>query len=195
MKTKRIKMVTLALLPVVMLALDSCSSTPEPPPRVGSGWFTPNKDAAGGVRVQTIQVAGTVTAMDKAKRTATILEPDGISFMVTVKPEAVNFDAVNVGDQINATVVERIVESLAEEGSASAAGATATGQRLPHDTTLVRGEITTIDSADHTGTIEFENGQTETIKIQGDYHYQVGQKIEFRIVERNAIWIEKQAQP
>ena len=39
--------------------------------------------------------------------------------MMKVSPEAVNFDQVNVGDQITATVTEKIVVSLAKEGTTS----------------------------------------------------------------------------
>ena len=192
MKPNPLIQLALALLPVAMLTLVSCSSTSESSPPVGSAWFTPNTGAAGGVRVQTIKVAGTVTAIDKAKRTATILTTDGIAFTVTVKPKAANFEQINVNDQVTVTVVERIVESLADEGTASDAKVTTKVEPRAQDTTDIRGEVIGIDSVNHTVTVEFDDGHIKTFDALDDYHHQVGQKVEFRVTERVAISIEKQ---
>ena len=191
MKTKRIRMAMLALLPVTMITLVSCSSTPEPPPPVGSGWFIPNQGAVGGVRVQTVKLAGTVTAMDKAKRTATILAPDGITFTVTVKPEAVNFAQIKVGDPITATVVERIDESLATEGTAADAGAAAGAA----ETLQYTAKVIAIDLEKCTATLQFEDGEIKTVPIRNDVSLNqgmVGRQVIFHVTDRTAIWIEKQ---
>jgi hypothetical protein len=191
MKTNLLIRTTLALLPVALLILVSCSSTSEPPPPVGTAWFYPNKGAAGGVRVQTVKMSGAVTAIDKIKRTATILAPDGITFMVTVKPEAVNFGQINVRDQVTVTVVERIAESLIKEGDASVAGPPSTGGRLAPEISHIRGKIKAVDFPNRTVTLEFEDGNTKTVETHGDYHYQAGEKFEMRVTEMIAIWIEK----
>ena len=62
-------------------------------------------------------MTATVTAIDQAKRKATLLAPDGKKFTVRVGPEAVNFDQVRVGDRVTATVTERMVVSLADKGA------------------------------------------------------------------------------
>ena len=102
-------MTTLALLPAALFTLTSCSSTSKPPPAVGSSRMTYTKGVPGGVIVQTFKMTATVTAIDQAKRKATLLGPDGKKFTVKVGPEAVNFDQVRVGDRVNATVTERMV--------------------------------------------------------------------------------------
>jgi hypothetical protein len=146
---------------------------------VGSGWFTYTKGQPGGVRVQTIKITATVTAIDKAKRNATLRTPDGKSLMVKVSPEAVNFDQFRVGDPIIATVTERIVESLAKEGGTSG------------DYTA---KVIAIDLEKRTATLQFENGQIETLPIHNDANLSrdmVGRQVVFRVTERIAIWLEK----
>jgi hypothetical protein len=188
MKTKAIRMTALAMLSAALFTVTSCSSTPKSPPPVGSGWFTYTKDQPGGVRVQTIKITATVTAMDKAKRNATLRASDGKTFMVKVGPEAVNFDQFKVGDPINATVTERVVESLAKEGDTSGAGTTA------GETTQYTAKVIAIDLEKRTGTLRFEDGSMETLPILNDANLSrdmVGRQIVFRVTERIAIWVEK----
>jgi len=187
MKAETISMTALALLPVALFILTSCSSTSEPPP-VGSGLFSYTKGKPGGVRVQTIKITGTVTAIDKAKRHATLRTREGKTVIVKVSPEAVNFEQVRVGDPIIATVTERIVGSLAREGDTSGDG-TAAG-----DTTQYTAKVIAIDPEKRTATLQFEEGQIETLPILNDANLSqdlVGRQVVFRVTERIAIWIEK----
>jgi len=143
------------------------------------------------VRVQTVKLAATVTAMDKAKRTATLLTPDGKTIMVTVKPEAVNFAQINVRDPITVTVVERIEESLAKEGAAAGAGA-AVGAA---ETTQYTAKVVAIDLEKCTATLRFEDGEIKTVPIRNDVglsQSMVGRQVIFHVTDRTAIWIEKQ---
>jgi len=181
-------MTALALLPVALFILTSCSSTSKSPPPEGSGWFTYTKGQPGGVRVQTIKITATVTAIDKAKRNATLRTADGKSLMVKVSPKAVNFDQFRVGDPIIATVTERIVESLAKEGDTSDAG-TAAGE-----TTQYTAKVIAIDLEKRTATLRFEDGSIETLPILNDANLSrdmVGRQVVFRVTERIAIWVEK----
>ena len=194
---------SLALLSVAMLTLISCSSTSKPPPAVGSARMDYTKGVPGGTIVQTFKTTATVTAIDQAKRTATLLGSDGKKFMVEVGPAAVNFDQVRVGDQVNATVTQKIVARLDQENTAAADGAAAGVALAPKGdqpgglvagTTQVTGKISAIDASKRTATLRFEDGATETLPIRNDVdltRLKVGQQVVFRITEMIAIWVEK----
>lgn len=189
---------SLVLLSAAMLTLTSCSSTSEPSPPVGKAWFSSTKGELGGVRVQTVKMNATVTAIDRAKRQATILTPEGRTFVMKVSPEAVNFDQVNVGDQITATVTEKIVESLAKEGTTSDDATSAPkGDKpagLAAETTPITATILVVDPDKRTVTIRFDDGEIKTLPVHNDAdlsQVKVGQQAVFRVTEMIALRIEK----
>jgi len=202
MKAETISMTALAMLSLTLFTLASCSSTPTPPPPVGSAVETYKKGVPGGVIVQTVKVTATVTAIDHAKRTATLLAPDGKKFFVKVGREAVNFDQVRVGDQITAVVTQRIVFSFEKGGAASADGTAAVVTRAPKggqpgglaaETTQVTGKVVAIDLEKHTATVEFDDGVIETFS-RNDVdlsQHKVGEQVVLRVTEMVAIWVEK----
>lgn len=203
MKAKTPQLKTLALLPAALLTFTSCSSNPTPPPDVGSARIDYTKGVPGGVIVQTFKTTATVTAIDQAKRTATLLGSDGKKFIVKVGPEAVNFDQVRVGDQVNATVVQKIVASLDPAGATSGDGAAAAVALAPKgdqpggliaETTQVTGKVIAIDSIKRTATLRFEDGTTQTLSIRDDVDLsrrKVGEQVVFRVTEMIAISVEK----
>ena len=195
-------MATLALLPVALFTLTSCSSTSEPPPPVGTASVSYTKGVPGGVIVQTAKMTATVTAINHAKRTATLLAPDGKNFAVKVGREAVNFDQLGVGDRINAVVTQRMVVSVEQGGTASADGTAAAAALAPKGaqpggeaavTTQVTAKVIAIDVEKHTATLEFDNGNIETV-VRDDVdlsRQKVGEQVVYRITQMTAIWVEK----
>ena len=203
MKTKTLNITTLALLPAALFTLTSCSSTSTPPPPVGSAVRIYTKGVPGGVVVQTVKMAATVTAIDQAKRKATLLASDGKKFTVTAGPEAVNFDQVRVGDRVNATVTEKVVVSLGDTAASSREGTASVVARAPKgdqpgglvaETTQVTAKVIAIDSQKRTATLEFEDGITQTFPVRADVdlsRHKVGEQLVFRLTEMIAIWVEK----
>jgi hypothetical protein len=205
MKTNTKTITTLALLPAALFALTSCSCTchSPPPPAVGSARLTYTEGVPGGVVVQTFKTSATVTAIDQAKREATLLGPDGKTFTVKAGPEAVNFDQVRAGDHVNATVTQRIVVSLGPEGAASTDGTAAAVIRSPKgeqpgglavETTQVTARLLAVDSAKRTATLGLPDGTTEIFPIREDVdlsRLRVGDQVIFRVTGMIAIWIEK----
>ena len=193
----------MALLPAALFTLTSCSSTSTPPPPVGSAVRIYTKGVPGGVVVQTVKMAATVTAIDQAKRKATLLASDGKKFTVTAGPEAVNFDQVRVGDRVNATVTEKVVVSLGDKASPSGQGAATVVAQAPKgdqpgglvaETTQVTAKVIAIDSQKRTATLEFEDGITQTFPVRADVdlsRHKVGEQLVFRLTEMIAIWVEK----
>src|ERR1035438_7390110 len=113
MKPITIKLPVLALLPAALLALTSCSSTPQ---GEGTTMVTAQKGVPGGVIVQTYKVTATVTAVDAASRKVTLITADGAKTTVKAGPEVVNFDQIQVGDQVKATVAEQLVVFVRKNG-------------------------------------------------------------------------------
>jgi hypothetical protein len=203
MKTKTIGMTALALLPAALFTLTSCSSPTTPPPPVGSAVETYKEGVPGGVILQTVKVTATVTAIDRAKRQATLLASDGKKLTVKVGREAVNFDQVRVGDQVTATLTERIEVSLDDKVAPSGEGSAALVVRAPKggqpgglmtETTQTTAKVVAIDQEKRTATLLFEDGSTDTIAVRPDIdlsRHNVGERIVYRVTETVAIWVEK----
>jgi hypothetical protein len=192
-----------ALLPAALLALTSCSSTPPPPPAEGSARITYTKGVPGGEIVQTVKMTATVTAIDQAQRKATLLGPDGKKFEVKVGPEAINFDQVRVGDQVNATVEERLVAHLEQKGTLAGSGTLGVAALAPKGAQpsgaagqLVQetAEITAIDAKKRTVTLRFDDGSLNTFPIRDDVDInrgKVGDRVVFRFTQLVAVWVQK----
>ena len=203
MKTKTLNITTLALLPAALFTLTSCSSTSTPPPPVGSAVKIYTKGVPGGVVVQTVKVTAAVTAIDHAKRKATLMASDGKKFTVKAGPGAVNFDQIRVGDQVAVTLAEKLVVSLVDKEAPSAEGAATVVARAPKggqpgglaaETIQVAGKVIAIDLEKRKATLQFEDGSTETFSVRPDIdlsRHQVGERVVFRVTEMIAIGIEK----
>jgi hypothetical protein len=196
---KTLKLTTV-WLPAALLICASCSTTP---PDVGSSKIIYSRGVPGGVILQTVKTTATVTAIDQANRTATLLGPDGKKFNVKVGSGAVNFDQVHVGDQVNATVEQKLVAYLDKEGATSSDGSAAVVARAAKDdqpgglvaeTIQKTGNVIAIDAEKRTTTLQFEDGSTETLPVRGDIDlgkHKVGEQVVFRVTEMIAIWVEK----
>jgi hypothetical protein len=65
-------------------------------------------DKPGGVVVEAVDVAATVQAIDRTKRTVTLKGPDGKSVTTRVDPSVKALDALKVGDVVHARYTEAI---------------------------------------------------------------------------------------
>lgn len=153
----------------------------------------------GGIAVNTRNISAKVTAIDKSKRLLTLEGPMGNELTVKVGPAAVNFDEIEVGDMVNATVTERLVVALADpDAPPSDASATmvtlapkgAQPGGLVANTTQVVGTVTAIDTENRTATLKFEDGSTQTFPVRPDIDlskHEVGTKVVFRVTQMVAI--------
>jgi hypothetical protein len=176
------KATALALLPAALLMLTSCASTSPPPPPVGSANITYTKGVPGGVLVQTVKVTATVTAIDQAKRQATLLGANGKPFTLKVAPEVVKFDQIQVGDRVTATLTQKVLVSLGAKEAPTAEGSQITGT------------VSAIDSERRMATVRFENGTTETFQVRDDVdlsRHKTGEQLVFRVTDMIAIGMEK----
>jgi hypothetical protein len=58
--------------------------------------------------VDTFTTTTTVTGIDTAKRTVTLVSPGGSKSTYKAGPEVVNFAQIQIGDQVEATVTEEV---------------------------------------------------------------------------------------
>jgi translation elongation factor P/translation initiation factor 5A len=108
---------------------------------------------------QTFQTTATLTAVDQAKRQATLLAPDGKDYIVKVGPKVGNFDQLRVGDQISASVTQTIVVSPGKAGANSADGKAGVDQQggVVADTTQVTARVIATDLQKRTATLSLSH--------------------------------------
>ena len=200
MKTKLLKFATIAIMPAAMLALTSCSSTPQ---GEGSTMVAAQKGVPGGVIVQTYKVTATVTAVDAASRKVTLITADGAKTTVKAGPEVVNFDQIQVGDQVKATVAEQLVVFVrkngepANDGEAAAVALAPVGAKpgvVMANTVEVTAKVEAIDLGRRKATLRFPDGQSKTFRVRPDVDMtkaKLGDEVVIRTTEAVAISVEK----
>ena len=201
-----------------LLILTSCASKPPaapappalssqydsaPPPGEASSAVAYKAGEPGGVVVNTLDMTARVEVIDKVARTATLLREDGSRFTVKVGPEAINFDQVKVGDWVNLTVTEELVVYLNAAGApqndklAALVALSPKGGKpggLVAETAQITGTILAIDPANHTATLQLEDGSTKTFPVSKDVDLlkrYVGEQVVFRFTKMMAISVEK----
>jgi hypothetical protein len=194
---------SLALLFVGFLTLTACATPPPPPPAKETSSTDIQEGVPGGVIVNTLDVSARVTAIDTSNRKVTLLGPDGDKFTFKVRPEAVNFDQIRVGDLVNATVTEELVVYLDEEGASAPDGSAAVVALAPKgaqpgglvaETVQVTAKVIAIDQTNRTATLQFEDGSSKTLHVRDDIDLsrrKVGEKVVFQVTEMIAISVEK----
>ena len=199
MKRKLIKFATLAIAPAAFLLLASCKSTGGE----SSTMVAAQKGVPGGVVVETYQTTATVTGIDADKRKVTLVTPDGTKSTFKAGPEVVNFNQIQVGDQVKATVVEQLVVVLrkpgeqAADGEAAAVGLAPVGAKpgmFMADTIQVDAKIAAINLKGHKATLLFSDGKSKTFKVRDDVDLakvSLGQDVTIRTTEAMAILVEK----
>jgi hypothetical protein len=200
MKRNILNWAGLTLLPAAMLAFTSCSTEPK---GEGAGYAAVQPGVPGGVIVQTYKETATVTGIDKATREVTLVTKDGAKTTVKAGPEVVNFDQIQVGDQVKATVAEQLVMFMrkngepANDGEAAAVALAPVGAKpgmVMANTVEVTGKVEAIDLAHRKATLRFPDGTAKTFKVRKDVDMtkgKIGDEVVFRTTEALAISVEK----
>lgn len=194
------KLIALALVPSAVFVFTSCSSHSSGE-RATAAAYQPG--VAGGVMVDTFQITATVTAVDSAKRQATLVTPDGKKTQFKAGPEVVNFPQIRVGDQVKATLTEQLVVFVREksetrnDGGAGLIALAPKGAKpgvLMAETVEVTTKVKSVDLKNHKATLEFPDGSTKTVKVRRDVKISdadVGREVVIRATEALAILVEK----
>jgi hypothetical protein len=162
------------------------------------------KGVPGGAVVQTYELTAAVAAIDKEKRKVTLVDQSGIKSTVKCGPEVINFDQIQVGDQVKVTATERLVVFVAKKGEAppSATGAEmvalapkgAKPGGMMAETTQISAKITALDPEQHKATLQFEDGSTTTVPVRQDVDLskvKVDDDVVLRITESLAMKVVK----
>jgi len=200
MKIKIQTLAIAALMPVAVLALSSCSTEPK-------GEMASTVDyqpgVPGGVTAVTYKKTATVTAIDKATRKVTLVSKDGIQTTVKAGPEVANFDQIEVGDQVKATVTSQLVVFVRKPGEPAGEGAAAAITLAPLgakpgaltvDTEEITAKVKSLDVKHQKATLLFPDGTTKTFKVRNDVDLTkqtVGADVIMRVTEEVAISVEK----
>ena len=200
MKTITLKSTALALLPVAMLTLASCSSTPKGETTTSTNY---QSGVPGGVMVTTYKKTATVTGIDKATRKVTLVDKDGTQTTVKAGPEVANFDQIEIGDQVKATVTAQVVVFVRKPGEPSSEGAAAVVALAPigakpgalvADTEEITAKVKSLDVKHQKATLLFPDGTTKTFPVRKDVDLTkqtVGADVVMRVTEAVAISVEK----
>jgi hypothetical protein len=200
MKKEITHIAILTLVPAAMLAFNGCSSTPE---GTGAAVVATQPGVPGGVMVETFQTTAQVKAIDAAKRKVTIVTADGKKSTFKAGPDVVNFNQIQVGDTVRATVTEELVVYMAAATAPSSDGAAGVVALAPvgakpgafvADTVQVTATIKDINLKHHKATLEFPDGSTKTVRVRPDVDLtkrSVGEKVVIQSTEALAISVEK----
>lgn len=186
---------TPVLLLFALVTLSACVTTTPPPPPEEAVAIAFTEGVPGGVIVGTLDVKAKVTAIDKAARNVTLMGPDGEEYTTEVGPNAVNFDQVMVGDMLNVTLTRELVVYLDDAGLSGPDGAAGVIAGAPKgdkpaglvvDAIQATATITEIDTINRTATVQFEDGNFQTLPVRDDIDMslrKVGEKVVFQSTE------------
>lgn len=164
---------------------------------------TPSSAMPGKVEGAVVKLRGTVTEVDKEKRTITLKGSGGRTLTLDVQDPS-KLDAVKVGDPVVGTYAEAVVVQLRPAGSAAPSGTVsesrAGSKPGENPAGVVRREITLtakivkIDSKAQRVTLEGPRGGQETIKVKDPLMLQgvkVGDLAEITYLQALAVALDK----
>lgn len=203
MKPNVVKLTTLLLLPAALLTLTSCSSTSSTSAVETTSGAVFEQGVPGGIMVETHKMTANVTAINAAKRTVTLVTPDGKKTTIKCGPEVINFDQIHVGDQLKVTVTDELAVYMATEAAPPSDSGAAVVVLAPKgakpagivaETAQVTATVTAIDLKKHKATLQFPDDTTRTIAVRKDVDLtqrKVGEKVVIRTTEVLALSVER----
>jgi ribosomal protein L24 len=200
MRTKTQNRWIAALIPALALVLASYAGP-------GAAYAASAGDQIGPmgriIATETTTATATVQAVDRAKRTVTLRSPDGTTSIYRVPKEAVNFDQIEVGDQVRATLVESLAVALRKADEPPSAGESQAVALAPKgakpggiivDTAELTARVTAVDTAKRTVTLVGPAGNRRTLKVGPNVDLtkvQPGDNVVVRYTEALALTVEK----
>lgn len=130
----------------------------------------------GGVYSEVETLEATVINIDREKRLVVLEDDAGHQRQVSVPPERVNFDQVQVGDRVKISAARETVISVEEPGTATdeqsgVAARAADGEKpgfLLAESTQVTATVESLDEAQRTATLKFSDGSSRVVKVRDD---------------------------
>ena len=198
-----LKLAAAAMLPVTLLALASCSTTPQTAQVKRTTVVSTQQGVPGGVAVETYKSSATVTAINAGERLVTVVSPNGATATFKAGPNVINFDQIHIGDRIRATLTRELVVSLRKAGEPAADGETAVVALAPQgarpgvvmaNTVQITATVTAIDLQRHEATLRFPDGTFKTVPVRPDVDLtkaKLGEEVVIRTTQSVALLVEK----
>ena len=208
MKSKKLRSLVLyrlttMLFPLALCVFTSCSTTPKTAEVHQTQVAVVQPGVPGGMTIDTYQSSATVTAIDAATRSVTVVSPNGATATFECGTNVINFDQIHVGDQIRATLTKEFMVFLrpADEptmdGRAGVIALPAKGEKpgiAMADTMEVTATVKAIDLKSHEATLLFPDGNTKTIQVRPDVDLtkaKLGQQVVIRSARTIALLVER----
>ena len=195
---------SLLLIPAYITAQESKPADQAKQPAIsGAAGIVIEEGVPGGMVAETFEVSAKVTVIDKENRIVTLEDAGGSESVIMVGAEAANFDQIEVGDMVVATVTrELIVQLLGEEDAAidgtqsvvAMAGKGSQPAGAVGSLVQLTATVSAIDQDNRTATLTLEDGTSKTIPVRDDIDLterKVGEKVVFLVTEMVALSIEK----
>ena len=189
-------MTLMATIPALMLAVAGYAEDP-------GASATAKADAKGAIEVSAITKTAKVTAVDPAKRTVTLVNPDGITNTYELGKKVRNFDQIKVGDEVKATLLEAVAVAVSKSNAPPDASgrdlvAVAPKGAMPGvimaKTRQISAKIVSVDPQARTVTVEGPAGGTPTIRVGPNVNInelQKGDDVTLRVTAALALRVEK----
>jgi hypothetical protein len=157
----------------------------------------------GGTMVETYTTKASVQAIDAATREVTMVTSEGKTSKIIAGPKVKNFNQIQIGDQVTATVTKTVEVSLLEPGEtrgasqSSVSGSASEGTKpsaMRSDTAEATARIEALDAKQRKATLRFADGTAETFDVRKDIDMSkahLGQEILIRSTEAVAVRVEK----
>jgi hypothetical protein len=168
MKNKILKLATMIVAPVALLALAACSSTSD----------TGSDASRARVILDSTTSTATIQSIDAADHTVVLLHPDGSLSTYECGPDVRNFDQIKVGDHVTATVADSLAIGLMKGGGLpTGAGSSSAMVRSPLgdkpavkmvDTVGFIAKVVGVDALNRRVTLQMADGTTENVKVGPD---------------------------
>ena len=192
----KIKMTLIATIPALVLAVAGYAEDSDAAPKAMA-------DAKGAIEVGAITKTANVTAVDPAKRTVTLVNPDGITNTYELGKNVRNFDQIKVGDEVKATLLEAVAVAVSKSNAppdASGRGLVAVAPKgampgvIVAKTRQITAKIVSVDPQARTVTVEGPAGGTPTIRVGPKVNLnglQKGDDVTLRVTDALALGVER----
>jgi hypothetical protein len=202
-----LKFTLTTLVPAALIAFTSCS---DPPPAhivqpTDPSAYSNRARVGSKVMLNSASLTATIVSIDRARGEVVLKRPDGRTVTCKARPDALEFAALKVGDEVNIAVAEERALFRGKNSVPTADGdaAARVRARVPDNvqaiaesisTLAFSARITAIDTWNSIVTLQLDDGQTKSIKVTEAVNlgsFNPGDDVSVRIIEATVIIVQQ----